>query len=127
MPLEDFLKSQRRRVNPYKGLVIDVPIWADAHNYHREQQRLHALSMHGYGVVTGMDVVAWNPPDNSVVIYPGVAIDPDGNVIVVTEPQRFNIRTEESGIAYVAVEYSEIPPADDPLSRRGKRGAAVHP
>lgn len=109
MPLEDFLKSQRRRVNPYKGLVIDVPIWADAHNYHRDQQRLHALSMHGYGVVTGLDVVAWNPPDNSVVIYPGVAVDPDGNVIVVTEPQRFNIRTEESGTAYVAVEYSEIP------------------
>ncbi|MFW6125638.1 MAG: DUF4159 domain-containing protein, partial [Chloroflexota bacterium] len=87
----------------------DVPTWADAHNYHRDHQRLHAVSMHGYGVVTGLAIVAWNPPDNSVVIYPGVAVDPDGNVIVVTEPQRFQIRTQENGTAYVAVEYSEIP------------------
>jgi len=109
MPLEDFLKSQRRRINPFKGLVIDVPTWAGAHSYHRDQQRLHSISMHRCGIVVGLEVVAWNPPDNSVVIYPGIAVDPDGNVIVVSEAQRFHIRTEESGTAYVVVEYSEIP------------------
>jgi len=109
MPLEDYLKSQRRRVNPFKGLVIDVPTWADAHSYHRDQQRLHSISMHRCGIVAGLEVVAWNPSDNSVVIYPGIAVDPDGNVIVVSEVQRFHIRTEESGTAYIVVEYSEIP------------------
>ena len=109
MPLEDFFKHQRRRVNPFKGLVIDVPTWADAHNYHREQQRLHAISMHQCGIVTGLEVLGWNPPDNSVVIYPGIAVDPDGNVIVVSEPQRFYIKTEESGTAYIVVEFREIP------------------
>ena len=109
MPLEDFLKAQRRRVNPFKGLVIDVPTWADAHSYHRDQQRLHSISMHRCGVVTGLEVMAWNPPGNSVVIYPGIAVEPDGNVIIVSGAQRFYIRTEESGTAYIVVEYSEIP------------------
>ncbi len=109
MPIEDFFKYQRRRINPFKGLVIDVPTWAGAHNYHRDQQRLHAISMHRYGIVAGLEVVAWNPPDKSVVIYPGIAVDHDGNLIVVSETQRFNIKTEESGTAYIVVEYSEIP------------------
>lgn len=109
MPVEDFLKSQRKRVNPFKGLVIDVPTWADAHSYHRDQQRLHSISMHRCGIVVGLEVVAWNPPDSSVVVYPGIAVDPDGNVIVVSEAQRFHIRTEESGTAHIVVEYSEIP------------------
>jgi len=109
MPLEDFFRYQRRRINPFKGLIIDVPTWADAHNYHRDQQRLHAISMHQHGIVTGLEVVAWNPPDSSVVIYPGIAVDPDGNIIVVSEPQHFYIKTEESGTAYVVVRFREIP------------------
>ncbi|MGB2853808.1 MAG: DUF4159 domain-containing protein [Dehalococcoidia bacterium] len=109
MPIEDFFKYQRRRINPFKGLVIDVPTWADAHNYHRDQQRLHAISMHRYGIVAGLEVVAWNPADSSVVIYPGIAVDSDGNLIVVSETQRFYIKTEESGTAYIVIEYSEIP------------------
>lgn len=109
MPLEDFFKYQRKRINPFRGLVIDVPTWTDAHDYHRGQQRLHAAAMHQYGVVAGLEVFAWNPPDNSVVIYPGIAVDPEGNTVVVSEPQRFYVRTEERGTAYVVLEYREIP------------------
>jgi len=109
MPLEDFFRYQRKRINPFKGLVIDVPTWADAHNYHRDQQRLHAMSMHQHGIVTGLEVVAWNPPDSSVVIYPGIAVDHEGNNIVVSEPQRFYIKTEESGTAYITLKFREIP------------------
>jgi hypothetical protein len=106
---QDLSKLQRRRVNPFKGLVIDVPIWVDAHNYHRDQQRLHAMSLHQHGIVTGLEAVAWNPPDNSVVIYPGIAIDQQGNSIVVPQPQRFYVKVTEKGIARIVLEYAEIP------------------
>lgn len=101
---------QRKRLNPFRGLVIDVPIWSDAHNYHRDQQRLHAMSSHEHGIASGLEVVAWNPPDNSVVIYPGVATDHEGNTIVLSQPQRFYLKAEEPGMARVIVRYSEIVP-----------------
>lgn len=110
MPSRDLTKFRTKRLSPFKGLVIDVPTWADAHNYHCDQQRLHSMSSHQHGVVTGLEVVAWNPPDNSLVIYPGVALDPDGNTIVVQQPQRFYIRVEEKGLARVGIRYSEIEP-----------------
>lgn len=109
MALQNLAKFQMKRLNPFKGLIIDVPTWADAHNYHREQQRLHAMAMHQPGIVTGLEVVAWSPPDSSVVIYPGIAIDPDGNTIIIAEPQRFYLQTEESGTAYLIIQYREIP------------------
>ena len=99
---------QRKRLNPYKGLIIDVPIWASAHDYHREQQKLHTLSLHRPGVATGLEVVSWEPADNSVVIYPGIAVDPEGNTIVVTEPQRFYLNMDEKGLARIILRYSEI-------------------
>lgn len=120
MPARDLSKFQRKRLNPYKGLVIDVPIWSDAHNYHRDQQRLHALSSHQYGIVTGLEVVAWAPPDNSLVVYPGVAIDHEGNTIVVSQPQRFYVRVEEMGMARIAIRYSEIVPEPVAKPAEGK-------
>jgi len=35
--------TQFRRINPYPGLMIDAAAWRDAHEYHRDQVRLHVL------------------------------------------------------------------------------------
>jgi hypothetical protein len=104
----DLTGLQRKRLNPYKGLVIDVPKWVDAHSYHSDQQRLHALSLHRPGVVFGLEAVAWNPPDSSVVIYPGVALDHEGNMIVVPEVQRFQLKAGEKGTTHIVLRYSEV-------------------
>ena len=108
MSLDDMIKKPLRRLNPYRGLIVDVGTWADAHDYHRAQHRLHTLSMHSPGVVLGLDVVAWNPPDNSVVIYSGVALDSEGHTIIVGEPQRFYLQVAEQGIAYIVIRYREV-------------------
>ena len=76
MSLADIIKTPLQRLNPHRGLVIDVSTWSAAHDYHRLQQRLHAMSMHGPGVLTGLEVTSWSDPDNSVVIHPGVAPAP---------------------------------------------------
>lgn len=67
------------------------------------------MALHQCGIVTGLEVVAWDPPDNSVVIYPGIALDPEGNTIVVPEPQRFYLETEDKGLARVILQYAEVP------------------
>ena len=67
----DINKFQLKRVNPFQGLVIDADTWQDAHNYHRDQQRLHVLAFHDTGIVSGLEVTANNPPDLLLISIPG--------------------------------------------------------
>ena len=76
--------------------------------------------MHSPGVVLGLDVVAWNPPDNSVVIYQGVALDSNGHTMVVEDPQRFNLQVTEQGTAYIVLRYREV--ADEMADTPGEGG-----
>ena len=55
MALDDIIKFQLKRVNPFQGLVVDTDIWRDAHEYHRDQQRLHMLAFHNVGIVGGIE------------------------------------------------------------------------
>lgn len=109
MPLADMMDQRIRRLVPHEGLVVDVDTWESAHGYHAIQQRLHSMSLHNDGIVTGLEVVAWDPADNSVVINPGVAIDADGHMILVAEPQRFQLQTGEAGTVYLILQYREVP------------------
>jgi hypothetical protein len=106
----DIEKFQLKRVNPFQGLVIDADTWQDAHNYHRDQQRLHVLAFHDTGIVSGLEVTAFNPPESSVNINPGIAIDPEGNVILVSQKQRYQLQTHRNkGTVYLIIQFREIP------------------
>jgi len=109
MALKDIIKFQLKRVNPFQGLVIDADTWRDAHSYHRDQQRLHMLAFHKIGIVEGLEITANNPPDLSVNIQPGMATDPEGNVIIVSQTQRYRIQTREKGITYLIIQFREVP------------------
>jgi len=109
MALKDIIKFQLKRVNPFQGLVIDADTWRDAHSYHRDQQRLHMLAFHKIGIVEGLEVTANNPPDLSANIQPGMATDPEGNVIIVSQAQRYRIQTSKKGIIYLIIQFREVP------------------
>ncbi len=109
MALNDIIKFRLKKVNPFQGLVIDADTWKDAHEYHRDQMKLHVLAFHQIGIVEGLDVKASNPPDNTVTIQPGMAIDPEGNVIIVPQPQRYRIQAREKGTTYVTLHFREVP------------------
>ena len=109
MALEDIIKLQLKKVNPFQGLIIDADTWRDAHNYHRDQQRLHVLAFHGTGIVQGLEVNAASPPDSSVVVSPGMGIDPDGNVIVVGQKQRYRVQAQRAGTVYLVIQFREVP------------------
>jgi hypothetical protein len=109
MELEDIIKFQLKRVNPFQGLVVDTDIWRDAHEYHRDQQRLHMLAFHSVGIVAGLEVAANKTPDLSVNIRPGIAVDPEGNIIIVSKEQRYSIQTREKGTIYLIIQFREVP------------------
>lgn len=109
MNFEEILKIKLKRVNPFQGLVIDSDTWRDAHEYHRDQQRLHVLAFHSVGIVDGLEIVANKPPDLSVIIHPGMAVDPQGNVIIVPETQNYKIQTREKRTIYLIMQFREVP------------------
>ncbi len=106
-------RVQLKRVNPFMGLMIDAQTWADSHDYHRTAEQVHALTMHGWGIVSGLEVEAADPPDRSVWIRPGVAVDSDGRVIIVAQPYRYQITTQVPGMMYLVLMFREIP--TDPM------------
>ncbi len=65
--------------------------------YHREKARLHNRLLHGWGVVCGLDVEVAprregaecepDPTQAEVIVMPGVALDCQGNEIVVRHPR----------------------------------------
>ena len=111
MALKDLIKFQFKRVNPFQGLVLDADTWRDEQDYHRNQQRLHTLAFHGTGIVEGLEVKSSQPPDLSLTISPGVAIDPDGNVIVISQAQHYGLVSKDKGQVYLIIQYREIPTA----------------
>jgi len=102
-------RVQLKRVNPFMGLMIDAQTWGDSHDYHRMVSQTHTLSMHGWGIVTGLEVDATNPADRAVWIRPGVAIDPEGRMIIVAQPFRYQITTQAAGLMYLVLMFREIP------------------
>ncbi len=107
MTTRDLLQAfPAHRLQPTDGLAITAAVWEEAHDYHRQQLRLHALLSHGAGIVTGLEVLASDPADNAVYILPGIAVDGAGQTIVLTEPRAFDLgRTE--GPVYVLLTYGE--------------------
>ncbi len=109
MEIKEITRFQLKRENPFPGMMIDADIWRDAHQYHRDAQRLHLLAFHRPGIVGGLEVTQHDPPDHSVVIQPGLAADPEGNIIIVAQPQRYQLQTKERERVYLIIQFREIP------------------
>lgn len=109
MNYKDIARFQLKRVNPFQGLVIDSDTWRDAHEYHRSQQRLHMLAFHNVGIIGGLKVIANKPADLSVNIQPGIAVDEEGNIIIVPDIQRYQIQSRENRTIYLIIQFREVP------------------
>jgi hypothetical protein len=107
---------QRLKVND--GLLLTAEGWRIAHDYHRQRQNIHFQSLHQPGIVWGLGICIISPPsevaeeyrdERWLQIQPGVAIDYNGNPIVVPEPLAFRIASEAplSGnlMVYIAINY----------------------
>ncbi|AKG20484.1 hypothetical protein [Calothrix sp. 336/3] len=107
---------QRLQVND--GLLLTAEGWRQAHDYHRQRQNIYYQSLHQSGIVWGLGVRTIAAPQEVsseyrdgrwLEIQPGLAIDAQGNPIVVPEALVFRIGSElpKSGFltVYIVIDY----------------------
>ncbi len=99
-----------KKIKASNGMAVTAEVWEESHAYHYQQQRLHSLFGHGAGIVTGLDVIASDPPDTSVYILPGIAVDSTGQTVVLPQPVSYDIGDELEGLLYVLLSYGESRP-----------------
>jgi hypothetical protein len=93
-----------RRLNYAYGQLLGVADFRAEQSYFREKMRLHNRCLHGYGVVCGLLVEpvqtppdclpaapAGEPPPSRISIACGVALDGQGNELVVRRPLVFDV------------------------------------
>lgn len=77
-----------KRVNYVMGLVLGVDEFQQEELYLLEKHRLHNRALHGYGTVCGLRVW-WRDTAKGpeILVEPGVAVNPKGQVIRVPQTQ----------------------------------------
>lgn len=80
------------RLYVYDSLMMNAQRWSLAHDYHRRRQNVHYQALNQPGIVCGLGVRLIDAPESTearfrdqrwIEIQPGMAIDVEGNVIVV--------------------------------------------
>ena len=119
------------RLQASDGLLITADHWQRTQNYHRQRQNVYYQSLYQAGIVSGLGVTVTAAPveiearyrnGRWITIQPGMAIDAQGNPIVVTEPCVFQVQslfTEGSPkTVYIVLNYVDpdelrCPPGQD--------------
>ena len=101
-PLIDTLQlNPLERLRVYDSLMIDAERWQKAHDYHRQRQNVYYQALNQPGIVHGLGVQTIDPPKEVAAqfrlqpwlkIQPGVAIDWEGNPIIVPQAVNFPLR-----------------------------------
>jgi hypothetical protein len=81
-----------KRVRYSMGLVLGVPEFEQEQLYFLEKHQLHNRGLHGYGTVCGLHVSVRDPGTGlEVLVTPGLAVNPVGQEIRVTQSQCANL------------------------------------
>lgn len=114
--------ARLQRLHVYDSLMINAKRWLIAHEYHRRRQNIQYQSLNEPGIVCGLGVELIDPPAEApakfrdrrwLKIQPGIAIDVEGNPIIVEESinREFRIATQAPTTGtltvYLVVSYVE--------------------
>lgn len=113
----------------FTGKLLSVDDLTQEQAYERTKHRRHNRLLHGVGIVRGLVVGLQPRPaggDPAIVVSPGVALDPNGEELVVCEPVTRDVCQGES-MCYVTVALAERPtnPMPDGESSRIEESAEV--
>lgn len=90
----------------FSGRLITAEDLKQEQDYNREKLKRHNRSLHGFGIVSGLKVTI---RAGTIVIAPGMALDCEGNELVVETTQELSPppASEDGHVAYVGVRYVE--------------------
>lgn len=81
------------RNNYYYGKLLTSKDFQSEQGYMNDKRRLINRTLHGFGIVYGMDVVATD--NSSIILQSGMALDAGGREIVVSKTQVIKLSTIE--------------------------------
>jgi hypothetical protein len=95
-----------KRVNYFAGQLLTEADLTAEQEYQRDVWRRHNRCFHGWGVVCGLDVTARN---SEISITPGLALDCQGDEIVLPAPSKLYAPTHSPGVTllYVLIKAEE--------------------
>jgi hypothetical protein len=100
-----FPKLKRNRY--FFGRILSAEDFETEQRYFINRQKLHNRFLHGYGVVTGLQVTPSNDGSSpAVIVSPGYALDAQGNEIIVSTPQSGPL-PEKGEVAYLCIRWAE--------------------
>ena len=102
--MADSLPLKRPRF--FTGQLLTAADLELEQQYHREQAKLHNRSLHGFGIVCGLKV---SVDAGQILVEPGLALDCEGNEIVVNTTQSISPAAikADSQTTYVNLRYAE--------------------
>ena len=72
------------RNNYFTGKLLTARDFKDEQRYFLDKARRHNLTLHGWGIVCGLEVRPHpNCPDKRLIVTPGVAVDACGREIIL--------------------------------------------
>ena len=111
------------RTRYFTAQLLGVDDLAQEQLYFREKLRRHNRMLHGWGIVSGLDVRA-GPADSELTVEPGYALDRYGDEIVVPDAVIVDLLSEDDDGNAVA---PCPPPADQDRKRVRKRRSPGRP
>jgi hypothetical protein len=114
-----------KRVRYFPGQLLSTHDFEVDQNYFREKHKLQNRILCGPGIISGLDISVANPDQASpqLTISPGLAIDPLGNIIVVSEPCTLQLKVGSDW--FIGVRYTEHPSDPIPISSGGKEFSRI--
>jgi hypothetical protein len=93
-----------QRLQVRDGVQLNLDKWNLAHQYHDLRQSYYYQSLYQPGIIYGLEVKLLN--FNTLEINPGIALDYQGNIIIVAEKQSLTINLINKNI-YIVITYRE--------------------
>ena len=96
------------RNNSFGGKLLTPEDLELEQNYFRSKLKLHNRALHGFGIVTGLEV-RLSQRRNELQVTPGLALDCAGNEILVPQPLVHSLPAVASESAmFLTIHYHEI-------------------
>lgn len=98
-----------KRMNYFKGEFLNTEDFKDEQQYHIDMLRAHNKNLHAWGIAEGLDV-AYKIGENKVTIRSGMAIDAEGNQIILDKDREEPVPANKSATElYLTIYYHDEP------------------